>query len=1125
VSFREFRGYKKGITMENKLVRKDYILILICIAIAIASTFIISKNFTKAFPEASIEFNVTKGQSKEIAADFLNKIGFDQTGYRHSAIFSYHNQAKVFLEKELGAEEANEIMGSKIRLWRWSNRWYKPLEKEEISVRISPKGEFIGFTHLIPEEQKGAFLSADSARLIAAYYLLEEMQLDTSRFEFVQESAKERPNRLDHTFIWKEKEFKIKEADYRYSVTILGDQVGAYTEYLHVPDKWARSYQKLRAKNNTTGMVAGFFLILTAVAMLVVLIRKTRQLDIKWKTSIVFGSIAAVLAFLSYINDLPISLYHYPTADPFNSYILRSIALDFVYALLTGFGIFFVTAAAEPVYRERYKDRISLTNLFTWKGLRTKKFFIAVIVGLTLTFFFAAYQVIFYLLTKKFGGWAPQDIPYDNLLNTAFPWISVLLIGFLPAVSEEFISRMFSIPFFEKFIKYRWLAVIIPAFIWGFGHASYPQQPFYIRGLEVGIAGVIIGFVMLRFGILATLVWHYTVDALYTAFILLRSDNIYFISTAAIGCGIMLLPLVIALIAYIKNKSFYSDNELLNETEGTSEIELDEKEPELHAMPDYSPLTKRRIVIGLVVAAVIGSAAFLKTDKIGDFVKFPSSKEKARNSAVEFLQSLDYDVADYESIAFSSERFSSLTSKYVLENADIERLNKLYSEESKGSRWGVRFYKPLQKEEFSVFVNPRDLSIVSFARTLEEDAEGANIHQDSALVIASDFAAKQNIDIQNMVLKDASSNKRDNRTDHTFVWEAGENDERNINELKYRLSVSILGDHISTFTVNPKLPEAWQREKSKQTMAKTALLILRILIIGAFFVFAIIRFVKEAKLGHIFWKKPMLWAGGVSLLNLAVNLINLSLTKRYYMTSIEPGLFTISTLISVVLSSLLVFGFVYLSLCFLTALYPNVLNTFSKGFRRSFARDAILIVLFNIAAMAGINQLLALLQSKFSKHLLVGSLSLPENINAKLPFLSVVDSSIVATFLIFAISGIVIFIFKDLIKKPAFIILAGVVALVAFLPLNVSTFGEAFISASQLLIPALWFMALVLFFMRNNYLAYFLLPLASVLSYNVVSLLKQQNSFFTLNGIILIAILALLTLWLLLPVMKKKHSN
>src|SRR5438105_11603928 len=104
--------------------------------------------------------------------------------------------------------------------------------------------------------------------------------------------------------------------------------------------------------------------------------------------------------------------------------------------------------------------------------MRTREFMLANAVGMTMTCFFFAYETVFYIVAQYYGAWSPREVPYDNLLSTAIPWVSVLLIGFLPATTEEFMSRMFSIPFLLKYQRSLALAVILPAFIWGFGHTT-----------------------------------------------------------------------------------------------------------------------------------------------------------------------------------------------------------------------------------------------------------------------------------------------------------------------------------------------------------------------------------------------------------------------------------------------------------------------------------------------------------------------------------------------------------------------------------------------------------------------------------------------------------------------------
>src|SRR5258707_4409295 len=97
----------------------------------------------------------------------------------------------------------------------------------------------------------------------------------------------------------------------------------------------------------------------------------------------------------------------------------------------------------------------------------------------------------------------------------------------MAATSEEFLFRLFAIPFLEKMTGSRILAVILPAFFWRFLHSPYPQEPGYIRGIEVGLIGMLGLIRMLRWGSVATLIWQYTSDASLVRLLPIRSVQPY----------------------------------------------------------------------------------------------------------------------------------------------------------------------------------------------------------------------------------------------------------------------------------------------------------------------------------------------------------------------------------------------------------------------------------------------------------------------------------------------------------------------------------------------------------------------------------------------------------------------
>ena len=127
-------------------------------------------------------------------------------------------------------------MGTRVRLWRWAYRWFRPQQKEEFGVEITPAGELAGFEHEIPEEAARPAASAEQARALAEDFLRTP---PASRSRRRSNSSRNRtrrgPHRVDREFTWKERDFNLRDATNRMAVTVLGDEVGGYREYLKIP--------------------------------------------------------------------------------------------------------------------------------------------------------------------------------------------------------------------------------------------------------------------------------------------------------------------------------------------------------------------------------------------------------------------------------------------------------------------------------------------------------------------------------------------------------------------------------------------------------------------------------------------------------------------------------------------------------------------------------------------------------------------------------------------------------------------------------------------------------------------------------------------------------------------------
>src|SRR5437867_9784440 len=396
------------------------------------------------------------------------------------------------------------------------------------------------------------------------------MGRDLDSLEFVDSQSQKMPRRTDHVFTWKVAGMEYQSATYRISVAVNGDGVDGYSEFLTIPEEWARGYARLRSLNESTAQVDLLFFVFLGIAMLVTLSRRVRAKDVRWKTALALGSMSFGLQFLASLNLFPLSEYRFDTTGSYGSFVGRTLFSAVLSGMTLGGIILLLTACSEPVYRQAYPQHLAISRMFRWNAIRTRKFFIGSLAGITLTFFFFAYEIAFYLAAKKLGAWAPAELPYTDLLNTRFPWVFVLLGGFYPAVSEEWMFRVFSIPYLQTLLRKRWLAMILASFIWGFGHANYPNQPFFIRGIEVGIVGLVLSWAMRRFGILAPLIAHYSIDAFYSAFLFLRSGNFYLVTRGAVTAGINVIPLLLAAGAYAVTRSFRREIDLTNASDATA---------------------------------------------------------------------------------------------------------------------------------------------------------------------------------------------------------------------------------------------------------------------------------------------------------------------------------------------------------------------------------------------------------------------------------------------------------------------------------------------------------------------------------------------------------------------------
>lgn len=1109
----------------TKLNRKDILFILFCILLFAGTFWYSESNFYRAFPEASINFNITKKVASANATNFLNKHIKIPDDYRSVTIFTFDNQVKVFVERTLGLKEANKIFGSKLKLWRWSTRWFCPLKKEEFTVEITPSGEVCSYTHLIKDETQGANLTSNQAYPIAKKFLENVTTIDLKSLDGPEIKTEKLANRTDHTFTWTKQNFHIGEGLYEYKIIIQGNKIGGFSQGLQPPENWIRSYSKLRSLNLSTGFIDVIFSLLTFIGLIVIFVLRIMSRDISWRLASVFAVVTFVLSILNSLNSIPNLLYNYETTESFSAFIVKTILQSSLNALVITAFIFFIVAAAESLYRAYFPSEIALINLFSWKSIRSKKFFIGIIIGYTMTGAFLAYQIIFYLIADRFGAWSPADIPYSDIMNTAFPWIAVLTIGFLPAVSEEFFFRAFSIPFFHKLFRFRFIAIIIPAVIWGFGHSGYPNQPFYIRGLEVSLAGIVIGILLLKYGILPLLVWHYTVDAGYTAMVLFHSNSNYFKIMAIFTTFIMLIPFIVALIAYLIKGAFSDPEDLKNSVIGTSTYKLKKIPKSIsHKNKEYLPFNRRQIIIILFITVIIISLtfSFLKYE-VFQKQDFSVSPMYVQEKADYILNKQGGKLSHYKSVIYIAHNFVKKEPDSVVENEDLSRFAdnsdlmaltyilqhggiqalKVILKKIPDPVWAIRYYQPEKKEEFRIFIDAKDGHVIRFTHLLAKNTSSAQLEESYALKTAQDFLTSERIDFKQFTLKSKERKKQKSRYDYSFIWEKNE---PFVSEAHERIFFLIRGDRIGEYKRYVHIPENWVRNHLERnfiyyirwSVKEIALLFFAMVALWGLYIGIVKR--------QIDWGTVFKWALFPTSLHFLSLINSFPVSFVHYNTAISYNTFLVLQLSGFVVSLLLHYVLFVLLFALIDIQIP-LSKSGSVFNKQNSSRDAILITFTATGIAFLFKNIIDYLVILFPKFSVISSAFYKTSLALPLPILYEINQ--LTLILIIAIAFLAAFnkISSFLFNRNLYILFTGIILSLIFVPLDRVTQQEFLLSFSELAVSITIVLFLLKYLFKDNVIAYILTIITIFIIFVANDYFSFSNLFFRANGLLLIIML------------------
>ncbi len=511
--------------------------------------------YDRAFPTAALDLDLSRVEIKQRAQDYLEARSHEVDDYRSAITFTGDYWASIYLQLTLGIPETNRLIReTQVPVWYWRARWFRPLQKEEFQVYLAPDGQVVALAHTLLEDAPGASLSQERARTLAQDYLRQDRGWDLADWEEISASSEERPGgRTDHSFRWKRRDWDVGESELRLAVTVQGDAVGGYDYWLKVPEVFQREFAQ---EQSVAGFVNGlsFDVSFGLMGLILLLALWKARWQIPKSFSAALGPALAVSAvsLLASLNELPLAKAWYSTTQEYALFWLNRVYGIVFGAVYNGAFVFVLWHLGRWMGKRVWprQDRI-----LPRRGDRRRRLARSGWRGLMLGLMMAGYVVLFYLVTTQLlGGWTPMSPDYSSAYATPLPFLGALETGLLPATWEELMFRLLGISavlwLTRSFTRLpepacRFLALLVPGALWGFAHLSYIRDPFYLRGIELTLAAVLLeGLFFLRFDLATTIVAHFVFNAGLGALPLLRSGEPYFVASGLVIVATMLAPLM-----------------------------------------------------------------------------------------------------------------------------------------------------------------------------------------------------------------------------------------------------------------------------------------------------------------------------------------------------------------------------------------------------------------------------------------------------------------------------------------------------------------------------------------------------------------------------------------------------
>jgi hypothetical protein len=517
----------------------------------------------------------TPPERVETAVRFLSARGADLTGYTAHQVMVQHQTAALYLQKVLTPKGLVERMErDPLPLFYWQIHLVKEGELRQYWVRVTLDGRVGAFVTKLPETAKDESIPVDEARARAVAFVPGGKAsvpgtgpTSGPGWREVERAMNVLPKRTDHRFVFARdldvgKRAGADEdeppAQERLSVSIQGRTAGGHRTWLKVPE--AFDVEQSREDTYADAMfwlsiTADVALVLGAVWALLALGGKPREE--RFSPPLRAALIVMTVLVCTSANYAPITVASdYAPERPLAAFMLSNFLYLALLSAIPAMATYLMLAGGEAL--DAASGERSRTETFRlwlagrWGDARVRD---AMATGLLYACALGGGEAIFYHLGQSFGPVTlPVEARWVNTMATPFPFLYPLSIGVGAAITEECAFRLFAIGWLRRLGVPKVLALLLPAMAWAFAHSREAVYPVWVRGSELVLGGMLLGWFFLEADLLAVITAHYMYDVVVFGWALVDSAD----PVARVGSwlviAVALVPGALGLLARWRNR-------------------------------------------------------------------------------------------------------------------------------------------------------------------------------------------------------------------------------------------------------------------------------------------------------------------------------------------------------------------------------------------------------------------------------------------------------------------------------------------------------------------------------------------------------------------------------------------